>query len=848
MSDQSRIMTGFDCEFLIGGDYLSTIFQAAYVNGRFLNREALENPLNQVILEAFGVSITSYDIGLRGTILNDTFQRAIPGISATVSEELFNYLAGQLWLLNDTLVNDFDPNNAELDQYLEENFSDHKSEIIELLANAYQQADMHIGAPYHAEIFDDSEPVFTAIRRPLSKITAGRIAEFVDHLKANNWVDSEGRLIADLEVIKGNLEAWLSHHIEDYAQEIMLILEQPHDLQVHVPIQLVGEHLSPDGSMKLFDRLNEVILFVAVEITPYAILLNNPMVSQDSIAVLNEWGEDLDRENFGEGLAQFIGTILPERFDMDLTPNDQVQHIEYKKLPSREDYAPAYGMYFNVSHDLRILPAPPPGYSPTYEIEAQSRPINMTGETIDLSDEGYLIVKDQNGIEIPHEDLLYGPDIEQPNHDSILVRVIGNRNLMEIGVDENGHLFAVYISGHRPTPEEIIELAEKNPPRGDTSRACSYLRPDRDFVIGISKSAVERYELSIWNSFWQPLTDETRAMLEQMQAITGFPPSIPDGSRPVIDETKENKPVVGSYKHLSLRVEEDYVQLIVKMEFDVDWWPDPEVFCKAKLTPWIEFEGGLSIMVGIEELDVDSGILGDLLAFLIGGLLFSALGPVGAIGGATMGVVALEVAESVVEDFKKGDVRSMIQSQIGQLFEAIPSPIPLFFREGDDIAYFVTDGPTQVYQEAEVNSDGILLTGQGGFGKINTPHPVNLIDRERAPDFALTHLVYANAAGETAEILSYAAQYRIQENSLKKVTLTPVAQCRRGGRIHSLKFNSGVDLQISEIIEFIRTGVIFIPRVKIRISKSGHEYLQSLRDNLKSNNLSELPTFKPREL
>ncbi|MCK4947121.1 MAG: DUF3892 domain-containing protein [Candidatus Aureabacteria bacterium] len=825
MVDQSLIKTGFDCEFLMGGDYLCRIFSAAYSSGKFLNKQALENPIVKAILSEYNISIQSYDIAIKGTVAEHTFT-VIEGINNSKSEQLHGFLKGNGWLSNNSLKQDFDPMNKKLKTFLDEKYDGWQEEIINLLQNALRLTILHIGAPYKCLIFNDNRPVDKIILDTIDVLSKEQINPFLLFLQEKKWLDAAGLLSVDFDTVQDEMNQWLEQHLPDYKKKIMAILKTPPDLKIHIPIRIEGEHTYANGETKFIgEELNEIIIFIAIDMTADSLKLGNPVVHEHSVSVLNEWGNRVEIENLGNGLAGFISQVIPKQFDMSFVPSAQIQRIEYKKLQGNAMFAPAYGVYCNMRLDLRAL-------TNKFSIEEESRPENVTGEKIELSEAGFPEVKDKEGNIIPPEQLIYSSENPQVNNNSILTHSIGNISLKRIDIDEEGNLFAEYHNGHKPSPEDIVELAKRNPPRGDTSRALNFLRPERDFAIGLAKPVLRRFQQSQWNAFYVPFEGN-------LSDLIIFPGSnhIGIGCRPVYNGNQQ----VGVYKDLDLRWHDGSIKCTAKLEYTIDYWPDADVFCRIKFSPSIN-DYKLRINADIEKLNVDTGIMGDILATIIGGLT---LGPLGLVGGP----IALEVAEYVIAKEKQKENTAAITEQAAKLFETIPVIIQLFQSQGTDIAYNMATGPTQLYEKVSINSEGMILSGQGGAGSVNYPLPLKLTGRIREKGtWELKNLVYTNDSGASVEIRYITAHFRIQQKSLRKVTLTPAAIYEKSGRIHSIKFNSGVDLQVSEVIQCIKKGIVYIPRVHIRKSQSGREYLRTKRDITKSNNLGELPKFKPADL
>ncbi len=895
MSDQSRVITGFDCEFLIGGDYLTRIFDAAYRSGNFLNQNTLNNPVIGVILEQYGVAVDSYTIKIKGTIAKHCFA-AIPGIDTIISEDIYNYLDNNKWLSNHTLVRDFDPENEQLAAYLKSNYNDASTQIIEHLNNALYTTDLDIEEPYHTAIYDDNRPLKTLLADTFISVSEADIDKIVGYLqssglldnsgilaseykeisvpmfnwldgnipehqyliiyllrdycsydhrgplrdyllqalvvlpeaeleqlmefcRANNWLTGGGMLYPKVDKILDRIEPWLDEHLPEIKERILSLLGNQPDIRTHIPIKLEGMHTYANGDSRYIgEDFYEIVLFIPMEINSKEIKLGDPIVHHHSAAVLNSWGNMVEKKNLGSALIDFIKAVLPDRFNINLLPADSVRHIEFKKLKSSDNYAPAYGIYCNLGLDLRSLPS-------GFAVEYYSKPQNLVGEKVEVSSEGQLLVKDQNDREIDPKYLLYSMNEPDKNNDTILYHSIGNVSLQSIKLDEQGHLVVEYKNGQIPTPDEIVEIAQRNLPRGNIHKAQNFLRAGNDFALGIGQPVLRRFERSQWNSFYKKLPE-------------GIPAIFGEGHRPVLDA---NEKQIGKYTDFDLSWQKDGIKCVIELEYFVDYFPDADVYCRVMIRPSIN-DYKLVVDAEIEKFNVDTGIAGDILAFIIGTIT---LGPLGMVGG----VVALEVAEYAIAESQKQQQEQSIKSQTAGLFNIIPRVMELFTSKGSDVNYYVGYGPTQLYTSILLDEEGMIMAGAGGVGTVNHSLNVSLVGRTRDPEsWELVDLVYRDGADKESSMPCFHAKYRIRDGSLQRVNLVPQAQYRKNGRIHSLRFDSGVDLQIFEIIHMIRDGIIFVPGVFIHVTSTGYEYLRTRPDRLKDNNLSELPQFQPVDI
>ena len=183
-------------------------------------------------------------------------------------------------------------------------------------------------------------------------------------------------------------------------------------------------------------------------------------------------------------------------------------------------------------------------------------------------------------------------------------------------------------SGEPLPPDEHVE-------RG-TSLAFSFLPPGKHMAIGLGKDTFPRLANDIWHT-------KLRA---------------DDGSHPFPDSDD----VQGSWKSVEVKAESGKIHMVLKAEVPVDSpiidvVPDAKITITIDLTPATE-NGNVNFAMKVDT-DVDTGILGDIFAFITGGLLGFLLGLafggglIGAGIGAFAGIIILEVAEHV----KNGEVR-----------------------------------------------------------------------------------------------------------------------------------------------------------------------------------------------
>ncbi len=895
MSDQSRVITGYDCEFLIGGNYFARIFGSLYRSGRLLDRETLDNPITQAFLSAYGVHIEGYSIKLKGTISKQCFS-GIEGMDEAKSRALYQFMTQRGWLSSETLIQDFDPDNATLQAYLSAFLPDASQAIVDHLRLAMRTVDLTIGEPYRTVLFDDelsvrtlatsvfmpiaeydltrfmtylhdlgylnadgrlnvdvasirariaewlnqampthtlsvinavraaqdsSDTLAESLTQALIPMTEAKLQAMLDFMKEQKWLTTGGRLSQDIEDIEDTLRPWLDTELPSLADAILTVLGEPPELEIHIPVSLAGMHTFANGDARYIgEEVNEIVLFVPCRIDAKAIRLGKSVISHESIGVMNHFGVLVEKKDLGAGLSGFISDLIPKSFQLGLVPSDSVHHIDYKKLAGGHGFTPAWGIYCNVKLDLRALPV-------DFDMEHYNKPGNVIGERVEVAPEGHLVVRDENGEVIDAQRFVYSADDPATHSDTLLYYVMGNASLRAITLDEVGHIVVETQNGWRPTPAEIVELSKKNLPRGDLRKTTNFLREGEDFAIGIGESILRRYEKSLWNSFYEPWPVES--------SLFG-----PIWFRPMRDAYGRQ---IGEFDDIDFEWHEGAIKCVVKGEYFVELFliPDADVTCRLAIRPVIN-DYKLTLDVDVEELSADTGLLGDLVVFILGTLAF---GPYGLV----FGVPALEIAEDYLASAQEDQVLAGVNDKTTQLFTTIPSVIELFTKPGDDFAYTIAYGPSQLYEIASVNTEGLLLSGKGGIGEVNHPANVLLTGRTRDPlTWDLFELIYGDGGDKTLNVTPAYAKFRVRTRSLMKVTLTPNARYTKDGRIHSLRFDSGLDLRVEEIIQLMRDGVVVVPRVKIHVTKTGHEYLRSLPDHTKGNNLSELPTFKPADL
>jgi hypothetical protein len=421
-------------------------------------------------------------------------------------------------------------------------------------------------------------------------------------------------------------------------------------------------------------------------------------------------------------------------------------------------------------------------------------------------------VEDRNGNRLSPQTL------EKAGQDSYFGHVIGNIHFGKIEFsDENLLRFRIYDrDGNRIPDKKIESLIMNNPPRGNIDQAVNFLPKGEHIAVGLGKAFAKRIEKDLWNSM-QP--GETRYRKTQ----------------PIYQKNKK----VGKIKWMNFAWRTNALSVTGKLEYFVDYWPDADVKFGMRFLTGLK-DNRFTLTHKIDKMDIDTGLLADVIGFLCLGIF---------------GVVAVEVAETYAEGVAKRKTKGLFNTS--KILDCIPYQYELFenTKTSKDSAYSIIEGLSIQYSHLEVNENGLQLNASTDRLTLFKPLPVSLIGRSRTTPTSpgtlgkLNTLIYRTCSGERLELDAELAGRRVKNGSLDTATLRHQAVYYENGKIHSIQFDSGVDLTVEEICDLIQKGVILTPSLEMA-THEGTLYLKTSRDECKENNLSSpaMPRFIPAEL
>lgn len=403
--------------------------------------------------------------------------------------------------------------------------------------------------------------------------------------------------------------------------------------------------------------------------------------------------------------------------------------------------------------------------------------------------------------------------------------------------------------------------------RGDPSLVTSFLPMGKHLAIGVGRDTFPRLANDIWH--------------KQLTAS--------DGSHPLPDEDNER----GHWQSASMTAENGRIRLRLDGEVPIDLWPDADVDITIDLNPRVD-DGMLVFDFDIDS-DVDTGVLGDIFAFLGGGLVGLVIGfllggaLVGAGIGAVIGVVVLEVGEAIVEGEVNRQIRARIDDEVVSalgcsdgvivngiseeegglaltILDSIPLSIPIH-RDNPDPLHERHVLARTVYDEVVVDSNGFAAAGTSTISERFQPLVVSLVDRARDPaeNDDLSTLTYqvggARVTLSLDDVLDRVAEGKLSENpiriqalpgnvtmslldgTLASVCLQPQAIRRAETIITDVQFTTGLDLRISEAVKLQEAGVLHLEGLQLIHPDNANPYFRSPPNESTSDNFESLPPF-----
>ncbi len=428
-----------------------------------------------------------------------------------------------------------------------------------------------------------------------------------------------------------------------------------------------------------------------------------------------------------------------------------------------------------------------------------------------------------------------------------------------------------------PQSQEPLPQGE-HLPRGEAELAQSFLPAGKDLVVGIGRDSFPRFANDVWHT-------ELRAE---------------DGSHPLPDDEDPK----GTWTVVRLDPQQGRLRLTLLGKVPIDVFPDAKVTVTVDLEPRLE-DGALAFDLSIDT-DVDTGLLGDLFAALTGGLIGLIVGfftggvVLEPASGAVLAVVALEVAEVIVNDEVRKQVRARLQEEEHRallvcdddvIVEAVPHADeeggialgPLSAIPRSIVVDRFTPDPlhtrfvlvTTEYQEIACDAAGFALAGTAGATERFVPRRASLLRRELVPiggGGLQVELVYATtdpqAEEETqvevrlslAEVVDRAAQGALRpplklrfmpanaditllDSRVPSVCLRATNVRRRETVVTDIRFTTGLELPVSEAVRLQDAGAIVVQLLQLIHPSDADPYFRSFADGSTDNNFENLPSF-----
>lgn len=374
--------------------------------------------------------------------------------------------------------------------------------------------------------------------------------------------------------------------------------------------------------------------------------------------------------------------------------------------------------------------------------------------------------------------------------------------------------------------------------RGDVDAAASFLPSDKAFAFGFSPTTFNR----LANHLWHTKLAVTRA----------------DGTidHPVFDPKTNEE--IGYYESIAIKpLSSGVVEVTILSRIVLPIWPDASVKAIFHLKA-ITQNGQLRFDLELVDFNVSTRLVGDLLAFLIAGalgalvaFLFGAPGLViliaaGASG--TGGVITLEVIEEIKENRGEGDAEAEAQKiNVAALLSALPTRLKLFGDARDPL--FVREySVVNQFDGVQIDSHGMSFVGAAAIATQNVPVFADIIGRERGdgPEswHGLTTLTYRTFFGQTVTLPIREVLRRLPFKEIASlVSLDPTHIRRRKTVVKEMKFATGVDFRVTELVPLRQFQVARLPGYLLIEPRGRNPYFRSLADNSKANNLESLPSF-----
>jgi hypothetical protein len=393
-------------------------------------------------------------------------------------------------------------------------------------------------------------------------------------------------------------------------------------------------------------------------------------------------------------------------------------------------------------------------------------------------------------------------------------------------------------------------------PRGDVSLAQSFLPRGQHIAFGIGKETYAHFANDLWHT-------ELRAE---------------DGTHPLADA--DNK--MGDWTRVSMTGTDGTLKMVLEgvVPLDSPWIdivPDGDVTIILRLTPSTS-DGKLTFDMEIDE-DVDTGLLGDLLAGIIGAFT---VGPV-------TGIILLEIAEVIVEGVVHQKIKAFIDGETPppdvhcceagvvhiatstgeegfdlSVLDAIPSSIAVSTQNPEnELLYRESLLVTAVYDDLTVDGDGFAVAGSSGTAVKFEPEAASLSSVHHEGE-QLASLTYQRAGQRQElsiqEVLVRAAEAELKspfrifqkpenadlrrpEGRLPCVCLKPVAIRQEDTIVEEIEFESGLRMRVPDVIALQDAAVLVVTGYQLIHPRDYDAYYRAKADFRTDNNLESLPRF-----
>lgn len=478
--------------------------------------------------------------------------------------------------------------------------------------------------------------------------------------------------------------------------------------------------------------------------------------------------------------------------------------------------------------------------------------------SLDLSDDGRELVITSN---VPNSDPIHVPF-------DALSGLAGPPRLLKLGGGTDHDPCIAFLANLdlRASPQDQEPLPEGQHVERGTEVAISFLPSGQDIAIGIGADTFPRIANDIWHT-------SLRAE---------------DGSHPFPDEEDKQ----GTWKSAQVEPQDGRIRITLKADAPVTG-PDADVTITIDLSPAVE-NGLVAFEINVDT-DVDTGILGTLFAFFVGGVLGFFLGLIFGPGGAAIGaqiaslggVIFVEVKEATKEGEVKRQVVASLEGEeippiytcedevvveaelnhdaglVGSFVNAIPRSIPVGSDRPDPL-HERTVVVEALYDDFQMDESGLAFAGSVQVGERFQPLSAALVGRRREND-RLQSLVYRTTDGTEVEISLDVVFERMEEGELRapykirtppeesetripagrlpSVCLTADAIRRSDTVVREIHFTSGLDLKVSEAVELQDAGAIILRGLQLIHPKNANPYYRAPANSETEDNFEMLPRF-----